>query len=120
VQKKWDKEITLEGGNLERAQRLIDETYHPCCGASINAKVCGCGHAVGLRGLIKKMVQDGKSDDEIRRESFIWLRYFFPKHYVIMGLYMEKAGRSLDEINHTQTYSSIDAQRPVTDYLIRI
>lgn len=117
--KKWDKDIKLDGDNLVRAEKLIDETYHPCCGASISQKICGCGHAVGLRGLIKKMVQEGKGDAEVKGESFVWLKYFFPKHYVILGLYLEKLGRNLGEINHTQPYSSIDAQKPVIDYLVK-
>lgn len=115
--KKWNKTVSLEGASSDRAEKLMNEIYHPCCGAMINPKICGCGHAIGMSGLVKKMVQDGKSDSEVLGELMIWGKYFFPRHYVIMGLLQQKLGKSLDEIDLSQKFSSIDGEKPVVEYL---
>lgn len=116
--KKWNKDITLAGDQAARAEVLFNEIYHPCCDSMINLKSCGCGHAVGMSGLVKKMVQDGRSNDEIKREMIVWAKYFWPKHYVILALLQGKLGKSLDEIDVSQRFSSLSAQKVATDYLV--
>lgn len=116
--KKWNKDITLSGDQADRAEVLFNEIYHPCCDSMINLKSCGCGHAVGMSGLVKKMIQDGKSSDEIKREMLAWAKYFWPKHFVIMALLQEKLGKSLAEIDVSQRFASISAQKVATEYLV--
>lgn len=116
--KNWNKEISLAGDQAARAEELFNEIYHPCCDSMINLKSCGCGHAVGMSGLVKKMIQDGRSKDEIKREMTSWAKYFWPKHYVIMALLQQKLGKSLDEIDASQRFASISAQRVATEYLV--
>lgn len=116
--KNWNKDITLSGDQATRAEELFNEIYHPCCDSMINLKSCGCGHAVGMSGLVKKMIQDGRSTDEIRREMTAWAKYFWPKHFVIMALLQEKLGRSLDEIDASQRFASISSQKVATEYLV--
>lgn len=116
--KNWNKEINLSGDQAARAEDLFNEIYHPCCDSMINLKSCGCGHAVGMSGLVKKMIQDGRSTDEIRREMTAWAKYFWPKHFVIMALLQEKLGKSLAEIDASQRFASISAQKVATEYLV--
>lgn len=113
----WNKEVSLSGDPEVRAEKIINSTFHPCCGSIINTKVCGCGHAVGMSGLVKKMVQDGRPDQEIEKELLVWAKYFWPRHYVLMAMFQQRLGRSLDEINLGQAYSSVSAQKPVVEYL---
>lgn len=116
--KNWNKDVTLSGDQANLAEELFNEIYHPCCDSMINLKSCGCGHAVGMSGLVKKMIQDGRPTDEIRREMTAWAKYFWPRHYVIMALLQEKLGKSLDEIDASQRFASISAQKVATEYLV--
>lgn len=115
-QKSWSKSISVDPGWKDRYEDIVYSTYHPCCGVTISTN--DCGHAVALTGLVKKMLQDGKSNQDIRTELLLWERYFFPRHYVIMGLAVQKAGRSLDTVDLSQNYSTVQSERNATDYLI--
>lgn len=50
---------------------------HPCCGVSIS-ECAPCGHGRAIRGLIKYLLQQGWSEENILSESLIWDRLFFP------------------------------------------
>ncbi len=64
--------------------------YHPCCDVAIGS--CGCKHAVAARGLIKYLLTQGYSDDQINEEVFLWNRYWWPKHYATVAVYMNSQG----------------------------
>lgn len=60
-----------------------------CCGIgdgqaiTIDGKSrCGCAHHLALIGLMKYLVQEGYSNEQILSEIQKWKAYFFPKGYV--------------------------------------
>ena len=115
-QKTWSKEIVADPSWKDLYQKIVDSTYHPCCGVTISTN--DCGHAIALTGLAKKMLQDGKSEAEIRQELLLWEKYFFPRHYVIMGLALRKMGQPLDKIDLSPEYSTTASEKFATEYLI--
>lgn len=50
---------------------------HPCCGVSIS-ECAPCDHGKAIRGLIKYLLQQGWSEENILSESLVWDRLFFP------------------------------------------
>ena len=116
--KNWDSSISVDPSLQSRFDTITNSAYHPCCGSAINTKKCGCGHAVGMEGLVKKMLQDGKSDQEINTELLQWGKYFFPRHYVIVALALTKMNQSTNQINLTESYSSQSVEQAAGNFLI--
>lgn len=115
-QKNWSKDIVVADSWKDLYQKIADSTYHPCCGVTISTN--DCGHAIALTGLVKKMLQDGKSESDIRQELLLWEKYFFPRHYVIMGLALKKLGQPLDKIDLSPEFSTVTSEKYATEYLI--
>lgn len=90
-----DKEIAdLSASEKTRFDKLTtEEIYHPCCDGPVQG--CECEHAVALRGLVKFMLKEGKNDDEIKKQSFEWLKYFFQQHYVNVAKYLQNQGKDI-------------------------
>jgi len=60
-----------------------------CCGIGNGEAItsdgrtrCGCDHHLALIGLIKYLIQQGYSDEQILGEIQKWKAYFFPQGYV--------------------------------------
>lgn len=84
-----ERSISLDSLSADQKSRyndLIMKVYHPCCNAPVGA--CGCKHAVAAKGLIKKLLQEGWTDEQILNEVFLWLRFWWPKHYATMATYL--------------------------------
>jgi len=88
---------SLAADQKSRYNNLIMKIYHPCCNAPVGA--CGCKHAVAVRGLIKKLLQEGWTDKQILNEVFLWLRFWWPKHYAIMATYLVSQGADPSEVS---------------------
>lgn len=116
TQKDWQKNIAVDPSWKDRYDSITNSTYHPCCGATIATN--DCGHALAMTGLVKKMLQDGKSDPEIRVELLKWEEYYFPRHYVIVALALQKMGQSFNKADLSANYSSEDIEGPAGNYLI--
>ena len=114
-QKQWARTIDLDPSWKDRAISLAESTYHPCCGVTVATN--DCGHAIALTGLIKKLVRDGRTDDQIRSELLMWEEYYFPRHYVIMGLALKKANEPLSHLDVSANYSTVQSESFATDYL---
>lgn len=115
-QKNWSKDITVADSWKDLYQKIADSTYHPCCGVTISTN--DCGHAIALTGLTKKMLQDGKTESDIRQELLLWEKYFFPRHYVIMSLAAKKAGIDFSKIDLSPDYSTVQSEKYASDFLI--
>lgn len=63
---------------------------HPCCNAPIDTK--DCLHAQAAMGLIKYLITQGWDDVKIKKELFLWYRFWWPKHYAIAAAYLEMKG----------------------------
>jgi len=112
----WSKSIAVDSKWKGSYDLLATTTYHPCCGAPVSTN--DCGHAIAMTGLIKKMLQDGKSEADIKTELLSWEKYFFPRHYVIMGLALKKLGQDLNKIDLSPDYSTVQVEQNATNYLI--
>lgn len=90
-----DKEIIdLSTSEKTRFDKLTkEEIYHPCCDGPVQG--CECEHAVALRGLVKFMLKEDKNDEEIKKQSFEWLKYFFQQHYVNVAKYLQNQGKDI-------------------------
>lgn len=115
-QKGWSKSIAVDPQWKDRYEKITTSIYHPCCGVTISTN--DCGHAVAGTGLVKKMLQDGKSDAEIYTEQLVWQKYYFPRHYVIMALAAKKAGMELAKIDLSANYSTVQSEKYASDFLI--
>jgi cytochrome c-type biogenesis protein CcmH/NrfF len=115
-QRQWSAQIQEDPSWKARYDSIVSSTYHPCCGANIGTN--DCGHAIAMTGLVKKMLQDGKSDQEIKSELMMWEKYYFPRHYVIVALALKKMGKSLDQMDLSPNYSSIAVETAAGNYLI--
>ena len=120
-----EKSISLSDLTPEQKSRynsLIMKIYHPCCDAPVGA--CGCKHAVAIRGLIKNLLVEGWSDEQIYEEAFLWLRFWWPKHYAQMGVYLVSQGKDPSEITPQEwdgkDYSTIRAGRVVAAELKKL
>mgnify|MGYP000718257541 CR=1 FL=1 len=120
-----ERSIPLSSLNAQQKSRydsLIMKIYHPCCDAPVGA--CGCKHAVAIRGLIKNLLVEGWSDDQIYEEAFLWLRFWWPKHYAQMGVYLVSQGTDPSEISPQEwdgrDYSTIRSGRVVAAKLRRL
>ncbi len=94
-----ERSISLDSLTPEQKAKykdLIMKIYHPCCNAPVGA--CGCKHAVATRGLIKNLLKEGWSDDQILNEVFLWQRFWWPKHYAIMATYIFSQGVNPAEV----------------------
>jgi cytochrome c-type biogenesis protein CcmH/NrfF len=115
-EKKWSTDIKEDPAWKDRYDAITKSTYHPCCGATIDTN--DCGHAIALTGLVKKMLQDGKSDQEIKDELMQWEEYYFPRHYVIVALALKRMDKPLANIDLSENYSSIGVETSAGNYLI--
>lgn len=90
-----EKEIDLN--DLSSSQRstfdrIAGNVYHPCCDTTIDS--CGCLHAVAGRGLAKKLLLEGWSEDQIYDELLLWQKLWWPKHYAGVATYLNQQGQS--------------------------
>lgn len=87
-----EKEIPDDNLNPEQKKRLdaFGLLPHPCCNAPINTK--DCLHAVASMGLAKYLITQGWDDTKIKKELFLWYRYWWPKHYAIAATYLQSKG----------------------------
>jgi len=69
---------------------LTKDIYHPCCDAPISS--CGCKHSVAAQGLIKYLITEGYSNEQIKDEVFLWNRYWWPRHYATAAIYLNSQG----------------------------
>lgn len=81
----------------DRFKKLANTIYHPCCNGPIGG--CGCKHAIAAQGLTKYLLTQGYSDDEIKDEIFLWNRYWWPKHYATVGIYLNSQGTNPAEVS---------------------
>ena len=80
-----------------RFNALTKSIYHPCCDAPISS--CGCKHSVSAKGVIKFLLGQNYTDDQIRDEVFLWNRYWWPKHYATAAVYLNSQGTNPASIN---------------------
>ncbi|MEK7633801.1 MAG: hypothetical protein AAB437_03080 [Patescibacteria group bacterium] len=87
-----EKEIADSSLTADQKKRLdvFGLLPHPCCNAPINTK--DCLHAVAAMGLTKYLITQGWDDKKIKEELFLWYRYWWPKHYVIVATYLQSKG----------------------------
>jgi len=91
VMKQLDKDITVEGDDLDRYINILYTlgkgiSCEYCCGAqsvifSDGRAACGCAHSYAMRGLAKYLVTehgDDYTDEEIQAEVGKWKVLFFP------------------------------------------
>ncbi len=113
---------SLTATQKTRYNSLIMKIYHPCCDAPVGA--CGCKHAVAIRGLIKDRLKAGWSNEQIYKEVFLWLRFWWPQHYAQMGVYLVSQGTNpssiTPEIWDGKDYSTIRSGRLVAAELKRL
>lgn len=60
-----------------------------CCGIGNRGALrndgriaCGCAHNIAFAGLIKYLIQEGYTDEQILDEILRWKSYFFPRDYL--------------------------------------
>jgi len=102
-----EREISLDELSADKKavyNKMIMEIFHPCCDAPIGA--CGCKHAVADRGLIKFLLMKGWSEDKIYDEILLWHRFWWPRHYVIMALYLIDKGADPSSLSSKEWLSS--------------
>ncbi len=73
-----------------RFKAITKSIYHPCCGAPIAS--CGCKHAIAAKGLVKYLLTQEYTDDQIKDEVFLWNRFWWPKHYATAAIYFNSQG----------------------------
>lgn len=66
-----------------------DTACEYCCGIGERGALtqdgriaCGCEHNIAITGLIRYLIKEGYSDEEILQEIQKWKSYFFPKDYL--------------------------------------
>lgn len=95
-----EKSIPLSDLTSEQKSRynsLTNNIYHPCCDSPVNAG--GCKHAIAIKGLVKDRLKAGWSDEQIYKEAFLWLRFWWPQHYAQMGVYLVSQGTDPSKIS---------------------
>lgn len=85
--------ISLTGEDQQRYIKIgssPDTACEYCCGIGERGALrddgniaCGCAHNIALAGLIKFLIQQGYTDEQILEEIQRWKAYFFPRGYVI-------------------------------------
>jgi hypothetical protein len=112
-----DKSLPIPAGKEDSYKALTAAGFHPCCDGALNN--CDCEHAVAMRGIIKKYLAAGKSEDEIRTELVTWEKFWWPRHYVIMALFDEATGRKpTAQDYYSSIYGTISNEKPALDYLL--
>ncbi len=82
--------VQLDDAGKQRFAKLTKQIYHPCCDVAIAN--CGCKHAVAAQGLIKFLITQNYTDEDIKKEVFLWNRFWWPKHYASAAVYLSKEG----------------------------
>src|SRR3989344_3523030 len=87
-----DKEIADANLSEDQIKRLtsLGKLPHPCCNAPIDTK--DCLHAQAAMGLSKYLITLGYDDQKIKKELFLWYRFWWPKHYAIAATYLQSKG----------------------------
>jgi len=87
-----EKEITDSSLTPDQKKRLesLSKLPHPCCNAPIDTK--DCLHAQAAMGLSKYLITLGYDDQKIKKELFLWYRFWWPKHYAIAATYLQSKG----------------------------
>lgn len=75
----YQTSISLTQDQQSKYQQLIMEIPHECCNGAIGQ--CDCGHAVALKGLVKLLLQNGYTDQQIKDEAYKWRVLFFSQNY---------------------------------------
>jgi hypothetical protein len=75
----YQKSITLTQDEQPKYEELIMEIPHECCNGAIGQ--CDCGHAVALKGLVKLLLQNDYTDQEIEDEAYKWRQLFFSQNF---------------------------------------
>ena len=86
------RSIELTGEERDRFIKIgtqPDTSCEYCCGIGDGPAItedgrarCGCAHHLALIGLIKYLVKQGYTDQQILNEIQRWKAYFFPQGYV--------------------------------------
>jgi hypothetical protein len=86
------RSISLSGEDQQRYIKIgtsPDTACEYCCGIGERGALrddgniaCGCAHNIALAGLIKYLIQQGYTDEQILDEIQKWKAYFFPRGYV--------------------------------------
>lgn len=116
-----DEEMTsqLSEDQLKRVDSIASNIYRPCCG--VPASTPDCSHGFAARGLVKLLVKEGWTDEQIYEEVSIWNRFWWPKHYVGVALYLEKQDKSWEDLSPkellSKEYSTSAASRKISSAL---
>lgn len=112
----------LTSEQKSRYDSLTRNNYHPCCNAPLSA--CGGKHSVATKGLIKKLLKEGWTDEQISKEVFLWQRFWWPKHYSQMAIYLVSQGIDPSKISPkewvSKDYSTIRSGRVVAAELKKL
>src|SRR3989344_1343903 len=77
----YDKTITLS--DSEKKNYAGFDILLPCCGFQLTTEDensdCRCGHHIAMAGLIKKLMKDGHTHDQIQEELNQWKPVFYPE-----------------------------------------
>ena len=94
-----EKEIKDSSLTPDQKKRLVvfGHLSHPCCNAPIDTK--DCLHAVAAMGLAKFLIKEGWSDEKIKKELFLWYRFWWPKNYVVAATYLSSKGTDPDAVS---------------------
>src|SRR3989338_1316772 len=94
-----EKEISDASLTAEQKKRLttFGNLSHPCCDAPISTK--DCLHAVAAMGLSKFLIKEGWTDEQIKKELFLWYRFWWPKNYVVAATYLTQQGTDPDTVS---------------------
>ncbi len=94
-----EKEITDSSLTADQKKRLnaFELLPHPCCNAPINTK--DCLHAQAAMGLFKYLITLGYDDQKIKKELFLWYRFWWPKHYAIAATYLQSKGTAPQSVS---------------------
>lgn len=94
-----DKEIVDSSLTEDQKRRLaaFGKLSHPCCNALISTR--DCLHAVAAMGLSKFLIKEGWSDEKIKKELFLWYRFWWPKNYVVAATYLRLQGTNPDSVS---------------------
>jgi hypothetical protein len=79
--------FSLTPAEEERARRISESTYRPCCNNSTFFQ--DCNHGSGAMALIELGVKQGLSDDEIYKTLLAFNSYWFPQNYTEIAMFFK-------------------------------
>lgn len=76
-------DMTIQLGDAEKNKFAGFNVRLPCCGFAITSEDekndCRCGHHVAFAGLIKYMINNAYSHEQIQQEIDAWKPVFYPE-----------------------------------------